>query len=326
MYKKLQALFGRITTFLHLNKRVSKYFIFLLVSLAFWFLTVMSKQYEISIFIPIVYTDFPESKQLINQPEKQIELKVNSYGFYLLSQRIFKSKPLSVSVNTFTETKTKKYSQKQWVVKRHYKKLYKLLSADIKILSTIPDTLFVHFQQKQSKKVAVVFKGDINFSAQYRMKDEIQLTPDSIFVFGTKENLSEINFVESDNVIFDEVEKAIKQDIDLSEIDGISFSEKKVHISIEVEKFTEKIIVLPLNAINVPEGYKIKFYPPKVEIVTTVAFTDYDKLNATLFVAQVDASDLEQKKKLEVTLSKDATFADIVKIKPSRVEFLLIRQ
>ena len=54
--------------------------------------------------------------------------------------------------------------------------------------------------------------------------------------------------------------------------------------------------------------------------------SDYDKLNATLFVAQVDASDLEQKKKLEVTLSKDATFADIVKIKPSRVEFLLIRQ
>ena len=75
MYKKLQALFGRITTFLHLNKRVSKYFIFLLVSLVFWFLTIMSKQYETSIFIPIVYTDLPESKQLINQPEKQIELE-----------------------------------------------------------------------------------------------------------------------------------------------------------------------------------------------------------------------------------------------------------
>ena len=127
-------------------------------------------------------------------------------------------------------------------------------------------------------------------------------------------------------MIFDEVEKAIKQNIDLSEVDGISFSEKKVQISIEVEKFTEKIITLPLSPINVPKGYIIKFYPPKVEIVTTVAFTDYDKLNATLFVAQVDASDLEQKKKLEVTLGKYATFANIVKIKPSRVEFLLIRQ
>ena len=286
----------------------------------------MSKQYETSIFIPIVYTDLPESKQLINQPEKQIELEVKSYGFYLLNQRLFKSKPLSVSVNTFIETKTKTYSQKHWVVKQHYKKLYKFLSADIKILSTNPDTLFVRFQQRQSKKVAVVFIGDINFSAQYRMNDEIQLTPDSIFVFGTKKKLSEIHFVESDNVIFVEVKKTIKQDIDLSEIDGISFSEKKVQISFEVEKFTEKVISLTLIPINVPKGYKIKFYPPKVEIVTTVAFPNYDKLNATLFVAQVDASDLEQKKKLEVTLSKDATFADIVKIKPSRVEFLLIRQ
>ena len=203
MYKKLQALFGRITTFLHLNKRVSKYFIFLLVSLAFWFLTVMSKQYEISIFIPIVYTDFPESNHLINQPEKQIELEVKSYGFYLLSQRLFKNKPLNISVNTFTETKT--YSQKHWVVKQHYKKLYKLLSADIKILSTNPDTLIFRFQKKESKKVKVVFNGELNFSSQYRMKDKIQLSPDSVFVFGSKEKLSEIHFVESENTVFENI-------------------------------------------------------------------------------------------------------------------------
>jgi len=325
MYKKLQALFKRITTFLHLNKKISKYFIFLLVSLAFWFLTVMSKEYETSIFLPVIYTDFPESKQLVNQPANQIELKVKSYGFYLLSQRLFKNKPLSVSLNTFTETKTKKYIQKQWVVKQHYKKLYKLFSTDIKIFNVIPDTLFACFQQKQSKKVAVIFSGEINFSSQYRLQDKTQLTPDSIFVFGTRESLSEINFIETDAVVFDKVEKAIKQDVDLSDINGISFSEKKVQISFEVEKFTEKIIALTLNPINVAKGYKIKFYPPKVEIITTVAFADYDKLYPSFFIAEVDASHLEGKNKLEVLLSKQPPFAEIVKIKPNRVEFLLIK-
>ena len=196
----------------------------------------MSKEYETTIFIPISYNNFPESQQLISNLETQMELKVKSHGFYLLSNNLFKSKTLQISVNNLEESKTRKYSQKQWVVNKNLKKIYKLLSADIKILSTIPDTLFVRFQQKHSKKVAVVFNGDINFSVQYRMNDKIQLTPDSIFVFGTKENLSEINFVESDNVIFVEVEKPIKQDINLSEIDGISFSEKKVQISFKVEK------------------------------------------------------------------------------------------
>ena len=218
------------------------------------------------------------------------------------------------------------YRKKRWVVNKNLKKIYKLLSADIKILSTNPDTLIFRFQKKESKKVKVVFNGELNFSSQYRMKDKIQLSPDSVFVFGSKEKLSEIHFVESENTVFENIEKAIKQDFKLNEMEEISFSEKKVQIQFEVEKFTEKIIVLPLNAINVPKGYKIKFYPAKVEIVITVAFDDYNKLNATLFVAQVDVSDLKQKKKLDVILSKQPPFADIVKIKPSRVEFLLIRE
>ena len=172
----------------------------------------------------------------------------------------------------------------------------------------------------------MVFNGELNFSSQYRMKDKIQLSPDSVFVFGSKEKLSEIHFVESENTVFENIEKAIKQDFKLNEMEEISFSEKKVQIQFEVEKFTEKIIVLPLNAINVPKGYKIKFYPAKVEIAITVAFDDYNKLNANLFVAQVDVSDLKQKKKLDVILSKQPPFTDIVKIKPSRVEFLLIRE
>jgi hypothetical protein len=286
----------------------------------------MSKEYETTILIPISYNNFPESQQLINNLENQMELKVKSYGFYLLSNKIFKSKTLQISVNNLEESKTRKYSQKQWIVNKNFKKIYKLLSADIKILSTNPDTLIFRFQKKESKKVKVVFNGEFNFSSQYRMQDKIQLSPDSIFVFGSKEKLSGIHFIESENIVFENIEKAIKQDLKLNETEGISFSKKKVQIQFEVEKFTEKIITLPLNAINVPKGYKIKFYPAKVEVATTVAFDDYNKLNTNLFVAQVDASDLKQKKKLDVILSKYPPFTKIVKIKPSRVEFLLIRE
>ena len=286
----------------------------------------MSKEYETTIFIPISYNNFPESQQLISNLETQMELKVKSHGFDLLSNNLLKSKTLQISVNNLEESKTRKYSQKQWVVNKNLKKIYKLLSADIKILSTNPDTLIFRFQKKERKKVKVVFNGELNFSSQYRMKDRIDLSPDSVFVFGSKEKISKINFVESKDTAFENIEKAIKQNLKLNEIEGISFSEDKVQIEFEVEKFTEKIIELPLIAINVPKGYKIKCYPAKIDIVTTVSFDNYNKLNENLFVAQVDASNLEKKKRLAVILSKQPSFADIVKIKPSRVEFLLIKE
>ena len=93
----MQALFKRITRFLHLNKRVSKYFVFLFVSFVFWFLTIMSKEYQTTLTIPIRYIDLPKGKQLINNPDETINLTVKSPGFYLLNNNVFKNKSLVIS-------------------------------------------------------------------------------------------------------------------------------------------------------------------------------------------------------------------------------------
>ncbi len=323
--EKFQGFFKAITKFLHLNKSLSRYLVFLLVSLLFWFLTVMSKEYETTVVVPVQYINFPESQQLINKPENQIEIKVKSHGFYLLSKNLSKAKPLVISVKDLVEVKTKKYGQKYYLVNRNHRRLQKLFSADMQILSATPDSLFVRYQQKATKKVVVNFDGDIQFAPQFRMKDKIQIFPDSIFIFGTAENLTKISAVQTKRIDFSLVEDSVKQMVKLQPQEDISFTEKKVEISFKVEKFTEKIIELLIKPINVPQGYKIKCYPQKVKIVTTVAFADYEKLNASLFIAEVDGSDMENRKKLEVVLRKQAPFTNILRIKPASVEFLLIR-
>jgi hypothetical protein len=322
----MQALFKRITIFLHLNKRLSKYLIFLLVSFVFWFLTIMSKQYQTTLTIPIEYINLSESKQLINTPQENLKITVKSPGFYLLSNNLFKSKSLSISVNTLDENKAEVYSQQYWVANKNHHQLNELLSSDIKIISVFPDTLFLRFQKKYSKKVPIVFNGRLNFAEQYRLKDKILISPDSIFVFGTKVKLAQISAVQTQYKEFENLDKAITTAIGLNKLDDVSFAEQNLQIYFEVEKFTEKVVEVPLQAINVPKGYKIKFYPPKVSLVTTVAFEDYDKLNTSFFVANVNASQTSGKNKLEVYVNQKPTFAELVKIKPSRVEFLLIKQ
>ncbi|MEE2700078.1 MAG: hypothetical protein VYD71_01785 [Bacteroidota bacterium] len=286
----------------------------------------MSKQYQTTLIIPVEYTNLPESKQLINNPEKSISLRVRSPGFYLLSNNLFKSKALKIPANALSESSAKDYTQQYWVVNKNHQQLYKLLSSDIKIISVFPDTLFLRFQQKQSKKVPVIFNGDLDFSAQYRLKDKAKIYPDSIIIFGTEEKLVQTSFVETEHMVFDDLQKGVNEEIGLNKIDFISYSHQKVQLSFEVEKYTEKIVEVPIKAIKLPKDCKIKFYPPRVVLITTVAFADYDKLNASLFVAEVNASQLEGKSKLTVNLTRKPSFADVLKIKPSRVEFLLIKQ
>jgi YbbR domain-containing protein len=286
----------------------------------------MSKEYETVVTIPISLINIPENIKLVNTPDDELSVKVRSHGFYLLRNNIFKYQKLTISIKDLEESNKKSLIQKRWVAKKKYKLLYNLFSSDIKILSTSPDTIKFNFRKKESKKITVQFNGDIQFSSQFRLKDDVVLFPDSILVYGTKQALSNLSFVETENIKFSSIEEDVKQNVSLEVIDGLNFSTDQIEISFVVEKFTEKAIELPVNPINVPVGYKIKFYPPKVEVITTVSFADYDKITPSMFFAEVDASELNEKKKLEVNLSSKPSFVDVVKVNPRRVEFLLIKQ
>jgi len=326
MIENLQRFINRITKFLRLNKTLSRYFVFLLISFLFWFLTIMSKEYETSVTIPISFINIPENMKLVNTPDNELDVKVKSHGFYLLSNNIFKYKKLTISIQDLKERNKKGLIQKQWITKKKYRSLYNLFSSDIKILSASPDTIKFNLKQKESKKVAVQFNGDIQFSSQFRLKNEVELFPDSILVYGTKQALSNLSFVETENINFSSIEEDVKQKVSLEDLDGLNFSKDQIEVSFVVEKFTEKALELPVNPINVPPGYKIKFYPPKVEVITTVSFADYDKITPSMFFVEVDASELNERKKLEVNLSSKPSFVDVIRIKPRRIEFLLIKQ
>jgi len=286
----------------------------------------MSKEYETSVAIPISFINIPENMRLVNTPDNELDVKVKSHGFYLLSNNIFKYKKLTISIQDLKESNKKGLIQKQWITKKKYRSLYNLFSSDIKILSASPDTIKFNLKQKESKKVAVQFNGDIQFSSQFRLKNEVELFPDSILVYGTKQALSNLSFVETENINFSSIEEDVKQKVSLKDLDGLNFSKDQIEVSFVVEKFTEKVLELPINPINVPPGYKIKFYPPKVEVITTVSFADYDKIIPSMFFVKVDASELNERKKLEVNLSSKPSFVDVIRIKPRRIEFLLIKQ
>ena len=85
-----------------LNRRVLIFFFFLLLSILFWFLTALNKEYVTSISYPVRYIRFPEDKVLVNDIPDRLELNVNASGFTLLRYKL-KSRltPIIFDVNSF---------------------------------------------------------------------------------------------------------------------------------------------------------------------------------------------------------------------------------
>ena len=82
--RRLGGLIGRFTRVserkkITLNKRFLIFFFFLLLSILFWFLTALNKEYVTSISYPVRYIRFPEDRVLVNDIPDRLDLTVANF-------------------------------------------------------------------------------------------------------------------------------------------------------------------------------------------------------------------------------------------------------
>ena len=76
----------------HLKERhtyIKKLYSFLVVSVYFWFLTKLSKDYNSTIQYPMVFENLPKDKLLQKKPQESIDIHVKASGFKILSGKLF---------------------------------------------------------------------------------------------------------------------------------------------------------------------------------------------------------------------------------------------
>ena len=93
MLERLKNVSNRVLKSQKHNKRLSTYFLFFIISFSFWFLSMLSKQHETTMDIPISFSNFPAD--LIppqSPPDKvSIELKLQDFQLYFIIFLLFQS-------------------------------------------------------------------------------------------------------------------------------------------------------------------------------------------------------------------------------------------
>jgi hypothetical protein len=95
-----------------------------------------------------------------------------------------------------------------------------------------------------------------------------------------------------------------------------------------VEKFTEEIEEIEVHPINVQPGYSLKTFPDKVKVRFLVSLSNYNKVDASMFdaVVEADETDMKKRSKLEVRLISSPTFIRITRLEPEKVDYILRKQ
>ena len=304
---------------------------FVLLSTIFWFLRALSEDYKADITYPVKYINLPENKVLAGKLPDHLKLTIEAEGFTILRHRILPR--LRLNFNLAPLNLNKIDNDSSFILTRNaINELNKTLNKNkttIKILDVSPDTIFFHFTDMISKKCKVDYlipEKNLLYAKQYMQNGPIAALPDSITISGPESILDTIYQVYTEPVKAGNLTDTLEKEIALQEIEQVEYSQKKVKLTIPVDKFTESSYIVPIKTFNAPDSISVITFPNSVKISYRVTLSYFEKAPEDLFTPYIDFTEANAEvNKLKVKLSPLPEYIHSVNIYPTSVEYLIKR-
>ena len=311
------------------HRKLLVYFVFVGIATVFWLLSALSQNYNTQIKYPVRFVNLPKDKVLVNELPRYLDLNVDGYGFTLLRYKVKQSVvPASIDLERTTLFPLKGKENKHFVLTRYItKQLEEHISDEIDVLYIQPDSIIFDFTKIVTKKVPVSANVSFSTSQQYLITKKPWCQPDSIELSGPKSILDSIQSVTTKHLDLDDLTHNMQRNVGIESIDEVKLSEKRVKVSIEVEKFTEGKLKLPISVMNMPDSLVLKTFPDEITVVYQVALSDFEKVKPYQFKLAVDYNNFHtggefNAHKMKVELKSFPSFVHSIKYRPRQVDFI----
>lgn len=310
-----------------LKKRKAKlFFLFLFLSGLAWFISNLSNRYQGNTTFELEFVNPPDSMMLVSASKNTMEVRLDAIGFQFL---IFNLNNHKVEINLSDgRQKGEHYYLTPDIGKRQ---IEKQLKNGVKLLDIEVDTLFFEFYGVISKKVPVKSMLNIKFAQNHLLDGVIDIAPDSITVKGPRNEVDPIQFVRTNAIDLSEVKEDFALTAKLTKAPSLvktDFSKKHVILSGKVSRFSEKVIRVPVQIINLPENTEAQTFPEEVSVLIKASVADLKKirLNDLRVVGDYKSVRGSDQKSIELSIAKRPAAIHSVELSIKQVDFILKRE
>jgi hypothetical protein len=269
-----------------INKKLLIYLFFLLISIALWYLNALSKDYTTFVYYKVRYENFPKGKALVSDMPEKLAFKVRGLGFSVLKHKILAlTRTIDFPIDNFRLNISRKDNQYNYFLLTRYAREWfsTQLTSDIQLIDIQPDTLVFKFADVVDRKFPVKPLLNLEFEKQYMQNGPFILKPDSVIASGPQVMLDTLRCLFTKELKRKHVKDTLTEDLELEPIDRLSFPISKVSVTVPVEKYTELNISVPIEAINVPDGMRVRTFPGSINVSCWVGVSSYDKMTPFMF-------------------------------------------
>lgn len=309
------------------NKKLTVFIVCVVLASAFWLLNALTKNYEITVPVPIAYSNLPADRVILNQLPKQLFFTLEGDGFSLIG----------VNEDDDFDTINADLEQVEWYTGEAEKQngvlntqivrdeLIRSVGSNIKVLDISRDSITIATDLLESKRVRVELAWNRNVPVGYTFKTNPRLLVDSIELFGPNSLLTSTTAVKTEPL---EVRpKEGEQNVELS----LALTSDKLRTEVptipclyELEPLTEMSLDVPLTIRNLPDSIDLKLYPQKITVNGSVGLSRYETTTKSDLEAYVDAREIEKRPiRINVYVNARDNAVQIKSVNPERVEYII---
>lgn len=303
-----------------MNKEFLVFLFFLAISSTFWVITCLNQTYEREYEVPLKITGVPDNVIITEGLPDTIRVTLRDKGFSLLN--------LSMDEDLSVELPFAVYAKEKGRGGITPNDIQKILRRQIPETTTIQSIkaesweFFYNYGEK--KKVPVVLDADITAKQNYIVTSR-SLTPDSVEVYASAKALDTISAVYTENLRLAGVDHDVKCDVRILAQRGTKIIPQKTTLSLSADQLTEKIVSVPVKAVNVPQGVALKTFPATVDVRVAVVVGNSNRISAADFLVEVDYNSLssEMADKLPVKLTSQPRNIVKATLKTTMVDYII---
>lgn len=320
----MRQLTRNIATFFKsaLFKEIATFLVFLFISFLFWALQTLQDTDEFNVTIPVYYDKAPENLTIANKLPESFKVTLRDKGtmmYYYFRHK----KNLTLRIDPmfwYKEGSTVKIPEGiiESLIRDKLRPSTQLLSVD-------PGSVSIIFTKKASKEVPVILNERVSFSPQYMQSGQPFVYPDKVTVYGPYSVIDKIKYVETETLNAYDLNDTVAYLVQLKPIKDVSFSPKKVKVTINVEEFTERTVSVPVTGLNFPPDEKLLSFPGEVKVSFFVGMSSYSRINPGDFIVAVayDSLKTSNNKTHSPVVMKYPVTVRNVRVSPEKVECMI---
>lgn len=268
----------------HFEKRekIIAFSVALFFALCLWFIVNLSRDFNVTIEVPIVLSNLPDDVTVSSDIPETASVVLTGEGWNLISVY---TNPPRVLVNAESDDVNLGEQLRSQVG----------VFSNLNIVQVRPTQLYIQKERRVSRKLPVRNRVNLQLAEQFGMLSDPVLSPDSITVIGAESVLDELEYWETAETEFSNINESANRIVQLQSMSGVTLEPSTVILSMEVAEFTEAEIRVPIRTRNLPSGRAVSYNPSSIMVRYDVPLDQFsDVQGVRLFNAFVDYSLIEE--------------------------------